>query len=300
MNVLRRLMKVVAARLSPSSSGVHALDTLVQLELSREMQSLQSKIRETMPDNPAARGFKVYSQADEDGIIEEICHRLGLQNGTFIEIGCGDGRENNTHYLLLKGWRGVWVDGDSANIESIRAALPTSERLRVVEKIVTRENIASAVDEANSAADYFLDLFSVDVDGNDLAIALSAIVAWSPKIIVGEYNAKFPYSVVAAVAYDPDHRWHSDDYHGASLAAWVEALRTQYRLVCCNLAGTNAFFVRSDLASPFLAYEPASLYQPARFFLTALRSGHPATLSFLRNELSAQQCYGDPPTINRR
>ena len=49
-------------------------------------------------------GLKVYSQADEDGIIQEIFKRLGVLKKTFIEIGVGDGTENNTLYLLLQGW----------------------------------------------------------------------------------------------------------------------------------------------------------------------------------------------------
>ncbi len=56
-----------------------------------------------MPENPAAYGFKVYSQADEDGVVDNITQRIGIDRGSFIEIGCGDGRENNSHYLLLKG-----------------------------------------------------------------------------------------------------------------------------------------------------------------------------------------------------
>ena len=73
------------------------------------------EVHEQMPENPACNGFKVYSQADEDGIIEDIARRIGVDDGHFIEIGCGDGRENNTHYLLLKGWRGIWVDGNPGN-----------------------------------------------------------------------------------------------------------------------------------------------------------------------------------------
>ena len=203
-----------------------------------------------MPDNPAACGFKVYSQADEDGIIEEIARRLGIERGHFIEIGCGDGRENNSHYLLLKGWRGIWVDGDPDNIAAIRAALPArrSAAARRADGDARKRHRTSPRprDHPTSASS---DLLSVDVDGNDLAIAEAAIKAWSPKIVIGEYNAKFPYPLQQEVAYDPQHRWATDDYHGASLAAWVERLRPGYRLVACNLAGTNAFFVRNDLAS---------------------------------------------------
>ena len=279
--------KARAALTSTSSSAASTLDALLQLELSKELARLQAEVRTAMPENPAACGFKVYSQADEDGIVEEITRRLGIERGHFIEIGCGDGRENNSHYLLLKGWRGIWVDGDSDNIAAIRAALPLDGRLRLVEQMVTRDNVAAIPTAAGSPDFGALDLLSVDVDGNDLAIAEAAIRAWSPKIVIGEYNAKFPYPMQQEVRYDPLHRWKRDDYHGASLAAWVERLKPNYRLVACNLAGTNAFFVREDMAAQFPTLCTAQLYQPARFHLTALRSGHAPSLSFLRNSLRA-------------
>ena len=47
-------------------------------------------------------GFKAYSQCDEDGIIQEIFQRIGVTNKTFLEIGVGDGLENNTLFLLFK------------------------------------------------------------------------------------------------------------------------------------------------------------------------------------------------------
>ena len=46
-------------------------------------------------------GFKVHSQNEEDGIIQEIFRRIGVTNKKFIEIGVGDGLENNTLFLLL-------------------------------------------------------------------------------------------------------------------------------------------------------------------------------------------------------
>jgi hypothetical protein len=286
MSLAKRLKRTARALLtSTSDSAAATMDALLQLELSRELTRLQAEVRGAMPDNPAACGFKVYSQADEDGIIEEISRRIGLERGTFIEIGCGDGRENNSHYLLLKGWRGIWVDGDPTNTAAIRAALPLDGRLRLVEQMVTRENVSAILKAAGSPDFGALDLLSVDVDGNDLAIAEAAIEAWSPKVVIGEYNAKFPPPLQLEVAYDPQHRWARDDYHGASLARWVERLKPDYRLVTCNFAGTNAFFVREDISEQFQHHSPAQLYQPARFHLTALRSSHAPSLSFLRNSL---------------
>jgi hypothetical protein len=286
MALTERLRNTARAMLTTASNSAAAtMDALLQLELSRELARLQADVRAAMPDNPAACGFKVYSQADEDGIIGEIARRIGIERGYFIEIGCGDGRENNSHYLLLKGWRGIWVDGDANNTAAVRAALPIDGRLRLVEQMVTRENVSTIPTAAGSPDFGTLDLLSVDVDGNDLAIAEAAIRAWSPKIIIGEYNAKFPYPMQQEVRYDPRHRWKRDDYHGASLAAWVERLTPKYRLIACNLAGTNAFFVREDELAPFRLHDPAGLYQPARFHLTALRCGHAPSLSFLGDSL---------------
>jgi len=284
MAAYRSLRNVLAAALSvPSAAG--SLDALLQLDLSQELERLRAKTGVEMPGNPAGHGFKVYSQADEDGILQSIFHRLAIEQGSFVEIGCGNGLENNTHYLLLKGWRGVWVDGDSANMAAIRAALPQNSQLRLIESFVDRDNAPALLDDAARQMLGELDLLSVDIDGNDLDVTVACVKAWQPKVIVVEYNAKFPPPMVVSVSYDAGHRWKGDDYHGASLSALAGALEP-YRLVSCNLAGTNAFFVKQHLSAGFGSYEVEKLYQPARFHLTALRSGHPPSLAFLASSLA--------------
>jgi hypothetical protein len=55
-------------------------------------------------------GQKIFSQTDEDGITIEILRRINfLTNGTFIEMGVGNGTENNTLILKAMGWSGVWI-----------------------------------------------------------------------------------------------------------------------------------------------------------------------------------------------
>ena len=53
------------------------------------------------------------SQNDEDGIIHEIFRRVGATGRVFVEIGVGDGFENNTAFLASMGWRGYWVDASA-------------------------------------------------------------------------------------------------------------------------------------------------------------------------------------------
>lgn len=238
------------------------------------------------PDNPALAGYKVYSQNEEDGIIEEICERLGVSQGTFIEIGCGNGLENNTHYLLLKGWNGAWVDGSLDNIRFIEDHLPLqSTQLLVLHESVTKDSMGRILGAISKHTGQSTpDFVSLDIDGNDLDVIEKIVSLIKPKLLCVEYNAKFPPPTVVRIRYNVEHVWHGDDYFGASLQAFVDAL-SDYLLVCCNISGSNAFFVRRDLAGSFTQYAVRELYQPPRYHLSQMRVGHASSLKFLRDVL---------------
>lgn len=234
-------------------------------------------VAKRMPDNPSLNGFRVYSQTDEDGIIEEVFRRIG-EGRTFLEIGCGDGLENNTHYLLLKGWTGLWIDGSPKNLASIRRNLPDNVRsLEVRKMLVDINNVGEFARD--------VDFLSLDIDGNDIHVLESFIQKAQPKVICVEYNSKFPPPFSISAKYDKGYVWKEDDYMGASLQAFVDLL-TRYQLVCCGLSGLNAYFVRKDLASAFTVYSTETLYQPFRLELFYPHGGHPSSLRFLRNKLA--------------
>jgi hypothetical protein len=62
--------------------------------------------------NPLNKAGAKFSQFDEDGITLEILRRIGLNTGTFAELGVGNGAENNTLILLATGFQGFWVGGE--------------------------------------------------------------------------------------------------------------------------------------------------------------------------------------------
>lgn len=265
-----------------------------QFLIRSEIEALKESLRATMPDNPALRGYKVYSQFDEDGIIQDLLGRLPQESltKTFIEIGAARGIENNTHFLLLLGYRGVWAEASEKGIEYIYQNVPAlrsetgARRLSTRQRFVDRDNTAGLIDDAcGFLGTDDVDVFSVDIDGNDLHVTVSALARFRPKLLVVEYNAKFPPPCELTVRYQPDHWWQSDDYQGASLMALCRAL-DGYVLVCCNLSGVNAFFVRNDLTDKFTLYEPSDLYQPARYELCELSNGHRATYKWLEQALS--------------
>lgn len=280
----------VAGRLYETVGTVatQSLDPFRQSALRGEIDTLRQALKRPTPQNPGIHGFKVYSQTDEDGIIQYILGRLPKRTNTFLEIGCGNGVVNNTHYLALKGYKGYWVDGSDGNISFIAEALGgvSFDSLIVQKHFITTENIGAIVREACK----FLktsepDFFGLDVDGNDLHVIRMALQEFRPLVICAEYNAKFPPPLSIAMQYRSVHVWAGDDHFGASLQAFCEEL-TEYRLVACSLSGANAFFVRRDVGQAFADYSPTELYQPHREHLIYLQSGHRPTLKWLREKLN--------------
>lgn len=244
-------------------------------------------IKQITPGNPATHGYKVYSQSDEDGIINYIFSLIGKGHRTFIEIGCGNGIENNTHALLLDNWRGGWVDANNNLIKHIKKTLPDSSALSVLCETVTENNILSVITSFKRKFDvYNLDFLSIDIDSQDLNLAKVILGQIKPRVICVEYNSKFPPPFKISVG--PDARvWHGDDYQGASLSSFVALFDSAgYRLVACTVSGVNAFFVNNKEAPLFPSYTPEELYQPARYYLRYIRSGHRPSMKFLRDKLS--------------
>lgn len=214
---------------------------------------------------------QVFSQNGEDGIIAEILRRIGVdRSGLFVEIGVGTGLENNTGYLLAQGWKGIWIEGDTRHVSQIRRALDPlikTKALTVVEAFVTRENVLEHVRSARQPDD--IDVLSIDVDQNTFWI-WDGLRALSPKVVVVEYNATWPAAVDWAIKYDPQARWDGSFAFGASLAAFARlGKELQYCLVACDLAGINAFFVRSDLVGDRFVgpFDAATHYQPPDYLL---------------------------------
>ncbi len=246
--------------------GSASLANTVLYSMYRE--SLLSCERNRDPKRLLKYGFRAYSQHDEDGMIYEIFDRIGVSNRTFLEFGVGDGTENNTLYLLLAGWRGLWIDGNDTNAASINRQFSSfiqSGKLTFLNRFVNRDSINEIIEKGKLPGE--IDLLSIDIDGNDYWVweALSQV---QPRVVVVEYNAVFRPPIAVVADYDANFVWDGTSYYGASLKA-LESLASQkgYDLVGCSLSGINAFFVKRDLVgdkfcAPFTA---ENHFEPPRF-----------------------------------
>jgi hypothetical protein len=225
--------------------------------------------------NPLLKqGEKFHSQNDEDGIISAILKRLNLDNGVFVEYGCGDGLENNTIQLLMRGWSGVWIDATDLHIR-----IPAScRRLRFEQEWVTPANCVEIMQRGiQMIGAKEVNLVSMDLDGNDLFFVKAILEhGVEPDVFVVEYNGKFPPPIRFTVKYDATYVWSGGDYCGTSLQSLIDVFDSfGFRLVCCNVTGVNAFFVSRRHADlfPDVPKEAGELFMPPDYNWF-LRRGH--------------------------
>ncbi len=200
-------------------------------------------------------GFKVFSQWDDDGIIQWLVRHLNFPHKTFIEFGMANYRESNTRFLLMNdNWSGLVMDGSEANIKQVT----TSEyywryELQAKAAFINRDNINTLI--AQAEFDPEVGILHIDLDGNDYWI-WQVISGIAPVVAILEYNSVFGIDRPITIPYQENffrtRAHYSNHYYGASLRALYQlSLEKGYAFIGCNGAGNNAYFVRRDkLASP--------------------------------------------------
>lgn len=187
----------------------------------------------------------VYSRHGQDGYIAEIFSRIGTTNKTFVEIGVGTGQECNTRFLLECGWRGIWIDGNSAELAVARETFASYIQLgslEIIEGFLTPTNVNSVLEHMLSTT---VDFLSVDTDQHTHCI-WEALTLKSRATCV-EYNASLPKSLAVEVPYLESETWDGSNYFGASLKSLELIGRTKgQNLVGCDSMGVDAFFVENQ------------------------------------------------------
>jgi hypothetical protein len=143
--------------------------------------------------HPFAR--RVYSEAGEDGILEEIFARLGVEGGYFVEFGAWDGRHlSNTRLLAERGWSGILIESDPARFRDLERNIAPERVVAVQAKVaLAGRDMLDAILERSGCPKTF-DLLSIDVDGDDLGIWMT-LEERRPTCVVIEFNITIPFDV---------------------------------------------------------------------------------------------------------
>ena len=131
------------------------------------------------------------AQDGEDFEIERLSKGF-IEKGyepTFVEFGAWDGLEfSNCAVLSLRGWSGVFIEGDSRKARVAAANYSTFPAVTVINDLVGLKGNNLREILHSSGLKKFLNplVLSVDVDGDDLALFVEGEVR--PQILVIEYN----------------------------------------------------------------------------------------------------------------
>jgi hypothetical protein len=202
--------------------------------------------------------YNRYSQSGEDGVIEEICRRLNINKGWFVEFGAWDGKHlSNTYNLLSRyEWCGVFIEGNPDKYQDLiltRKDFPG--RLHTLCAMVGFEG-ESRLDKllSQTPLPQEFDLLSIDIDSYDWQV-WKALVEYRPKIVIIESNSELPPGVLQV--HNPPQ------CIGASFSSLVELGKNKgYRLVCHT---GNCIFVQNELVVA-LDLDSSVLEQPEKLF----------------------------------
>ena len=199
--------------------------------------------------------YKIFSQTGEDGIIDLLLNKLSIKNPKFVEIGVGDYSESNTRYLYENSFnKGLIVDVIKDFKKKVSDNIdPWKGDLKLKNIDINIENINDVLEEFNMNKD--LDLFSLDIDGNDYWI-LKKIKPKISKIFILEYNPVFGPNLNISIPYTKNfsrfNGHYSGCYYGASFTAMVNLMKEKgYTFIGSNKSNFNAFFINDDYVSNF-------------------------------------------------
>ncbi len=195
--------------------------------------------------------FKVYSQNGEDGIIDYLIHSLEIKNIKFVEIGVGDYTECNTRFLTNNfPFQGLVCDYNKNLKKNLDLLVSTHRgKIQVFNNFVYKNNILDILKKHKF--DNNINLFSLDIDGNDYFI-LNTLPDNFSDIFVAEYNQNFGFDLEISTPYIDNFDRFKYHYSGLCWGISIKALiklmnKKGYIFLGNNTECCNAFFIKKSL-----------------------------------------------------
>lgn len=285
---------VGARSAAPERAAPHTDDRVARLEhllgemkdrLQYQLQTAQQRQRYAPIRELALRsgwdprdlsGFEssVFSQNGEDGVLQEILRRIGIGERYFVEIGAHAAEANCLVFADILGWRGCFVEADHERLIHLQRKYAGVDTVTVIETRVAADTIDVTLETRDIPADF--DVLSIDVDGNDYWL-WRGLQRHRPRVVVIEFNASLPADSRLVQPYDGESQWDGTAFFGASRGALLDLAHAKgYRLVHCDIAGVNLFFVREDLAEHGFLPERDVVSRPVNYALSAALHPEPA------------------------
>ena len=180
---------------------------------------------------------QVYSQQNQDGVLEKIFNTIGTTNKYFVELGSNgrkDGKGNSIYLREKYGFNGLLVD----------AGIPEEPCYDLKHEFITSENINEILSRYDTPNKF--DFLSIDIDGEDIyvmnAIDLNKFL---PRVVSIEFNTALLPQYAIAQEHNSKWTWDGWHYYGCSVQAITRLMNHKlYSLV--GIAGCDAFFILNE------------------------------------------------------
>ncbi len=195
------------------------------------------------------RGYSVYSQYGEDGIIQYLIDVLQLSNKQCCEIGMSGIVFSNTYNLVENyNWYGVYVEKNKEELDKVKLGIHINLE---VEK--TGINSIDNILKKNTKLDKNFDILSIDIDGIDYYI-WDGLSTYEPNVVIIEIN---PF-----LGYDVDYINRGSIFSSSFKSVVELGNRKGYTLVCMT---GNLIFVKTNLLTNtelehFIKNQPYNLF----------------------------------------
>ncbi len=176
------------------------------------------------------KGYSVYSQFGEDGILQYLISTLNLSNKQCCEFGMSGIIFSNTYNLVENyDWFGIYIEKNKSAIEKINKGVIINKEVDI-----SGENSLDNILKETSIDNQF-DVLSIDIDGKDYHI-WNSLTNYEPNIVIIEIN---PF-------LNPNEDYINDGTKfSSSFKSTIElANKKGYTLVCMS---GNLIFVRSKI-----------------------------------------------------
>lgn len=183
----------------------------------------------------------ITSECGEDGILEHLFARLGINRGYCVEVGANDGKALSNTWSLVndRKWTGLLIEKDTIAVRQLETLYAGRSDVHGVQAEVTsagESSLAMLLGRAN--APKAPDFLCIDVEGNDIHLWAS-LTGFRPKVVMVDFNPSIPNDVL--FVQEDSEQVH----HGASLRAFVQLAHDKgYELAA--VTSWNAIFVERE------------------------------------------------------
>lgn len=212
------------------------------------------------------KNFSRSQNNDQESVyLEKLANEINANN-SFVEFGFGS-FEFNSISLAKLGFKGLLLDAGKSNCQLANQIFSKlGLDIFVIKHWVSLSNLEPIIDFVSNL-EKPLGFLNIDIDGNDYWILKKLINKFEPHVICVEYNSSLglkPISTPYKDNFDRHTEHESGWYHGASITAFYNLLRTNYCLVQ-NIAGMNLIFVhKNKMNKKLISLKPEECYEEGK------------------------------------